>query len=103
MTSENANPSRALHGAHTEDEPAGECRPFETAPKDGTEVLLIGPHRAVVAWWGDFYAADSEFGTVEHEPQWGWLGHGDCKQGPVWLRLATYVEPTHWMPIPEPS
>lgn len=78
-----------------------EWRPIETAPRDGTQIILRGPHRAVVAWWGDLNAADSEFGTVQHDPLWCWLGHGDCKSDPVFLRMD-YLDPTEWAPIIDP-
>lgn len=73
-------------------------KPIESAPKDGTPILLTDGHRVIAAWWGDLNAADSEFGTVAHEECWGWLisdGHND----PIWYRGHPSL--THWMPQPD--
>jgi hypothetical protein len=57
-----------------------EWQPIETAPKDGTVVLL---------WDGEYVTQGTHFGGM-------WLPHGECDfAGPNWL-------PTHWMPLPEP-
>lgn len=72
-------------------------KPIDTAPKDGTQILIcmafdadIRPiqrdifglfvHRA--AWWGD----DVGWNVYNSQP---------CEQ-------PAFFEPTHWMPIPEP-
>lgn len=65
----------------------GEWQPIETAPKDGTNVLLVNRkgNMAVGLWNGR--------GVLE-----GW-----------WLRGGSYPDvffndhhgPTHWMPLPE--
>lgn len=64
----------------------GEWKPIETAPKDGTEILVRGPQRD---------------GGVYHDVQaWpdGWTG----MPWPVALMDYAAGEPTHWMPLPEP-
>lgn len=75
-------------------------QPIETAPKDGRSILLYSlGGRMVVSWWGDLNAADSEFGTVSHEPCWGWLisdGHND----PIWYR--GWMQVTDWQALPAP-
>jgi hypothetical protein len=76
-------------------------QPIETAPKNHTDVLLYNDlnKTCVVACWGDINAADSEYGTVVHEENWGWLisdGHND----PISYRAWPYV--THWRPLPAP-
>jgi hypothetical protein len=56
-------------------------QPIETAPKDQTIVLWIPkryPHVVVAAHW------------ASEECDWGW-----------WAG-ASRVEPSHWMPLPEP-
>jgi hypothetical protein len=70
-----------------DDGEAAGWRPIETAPKDGTHILMWRPSKAgaVVkeAWW----QTDSPFGP-------GWGGHG-------WM-YSTWLQPTHWMPLPPP-
>lgn len=69
-------------------------QPIETAPKDGTAILLCDEESGkwdnqqwsscVVGWW-----------DTDDEPEWrdnGDMGcNGQCE-----------YEPTHWMPLPEP-
>jgi hypothetical protein len=80
----------------------GGWRPIEEAPKDGTSVLVLGGYsgkECFVSWWGDLNAADSEYGTVEHEPNWQWC-IWDGKNEPHHLRVAYTL--THWQPLPPP-
>lgn len=67
-------------------------RPIESAPKDGTTVLLYFPDRGSVcgSWDKDEYAR---------------------KPAPYWSRDTERIfgvretranQPTHWMPLPEP-
>ena len=56
-------------------------RPIETAPKDGTDILLgfepaIGWQRIGKAWGGQWVSA--------------------------WNHHPIHDQPTHWMPLPEP-
>lgn len=79
---------------------------IETAPRDGTEIILFGPApeepRVTVGHW-----------ATEEECQ---IDVGDCG-GPCHCREYDYVDPiwiswdggfcapwpcTHWMPLPEP-
>lgn len=59
--------------------------PIDTAPKDGTEILVCGPEwlRAGVAVWS------------EHDACW----QEACNVEP---HQYTTRPPTHWMPLPEP-
>lgn len=65
-------------------------QPIETAPKDGTEFVMLDANvnTATVGHW----MADV-----------GWLNKpvpiGGAKHEPRWFPLAT---PTHWMPLPQP-
>lgn len=68
-------------------------RPIESAPKDGTWVLLSCDHGQYVAGW----LTEGDGDTVNFS---GWYVE-DNKHGPYALRGAA---PTHWMPLPaEPS
>lgn len=62
-------------------------QPIETAPLDGTEVVLFYPHMSnglVTA--GYYHRAD-----FHHEPYW----YADLVNGGA-------SPPTHWMPLPPP-
>lgn len=55
-------------------------QPIETAPKDGTMILVHGPYGFLIVHWGN-------------EANSGW--HGEDGE---WPEYAC----THWMPLPEP-
>jgi len=69
-------------------ESAQQWQPIETAPKDGTEVLVWCEHH------GTAYLAIFE----NHFPNQGWFCADAYPDG--WTELC--VDPTHWMPLPEP-
>ena len=74
-------------------------RPIETAPKDGTFVILHVPEGlesgqvTIGAYWkSEDRAASGRFMKGHWD---GWLGmDADI--------LSSWCEPTHWMPVPEP-
>jgi hypothetical protein len=73
-----------------------EWQPIETAPKDGTEILLFTTYLA-----DEYY--DETFSTVQIG-SWD-FGHDTVEA--IWRRPAGWAcvkigEPTHWMPLPEP-
>ena len=77
---------------------ADKWQPIETAPKDGTVVLLYKPDERMV---GEYMLAG----------YWGqWPGINDCwiacdgkPQGYLSGVTGTYQgHPTHWMPLPNP-
>lgn len=63
-----------------------EWQPIETAPKDGTRVLLHKDgHQVVAAWsntWSDMLRSSTD--------DW-WIGQS-----------LPFRDPTHWMMLPEP-
>lgn len=66
-------------------------QPIETAPKDGTLILVYGKGeywagQAVVAW-SDFM--EEWLGTIGDAAGWARIFHGD-------------TQPTDWQPLPEP-
>lgn len=75
-----------------------EWQPIETAPLDGTSILLFAPdyrtrHVVVVGFWGDDPVESSK--EMDRRRTWRvkW-DHGcmfDCD-----------YEPSHWMPLPNP-
>ena len=85
-------------------------RPIETAPKDGTEILVVsttGGTGVMLCRWialQDFITTEeaesfADQGMSEsslEEPDWFYadFSHGD--------RLAPDCYPTHWLPLPPP-
>jgi hypothetical protein len=76
-------------------------QPIETAPKDGTRVLVWGEpsghegedeHRVVSAWWGRLVAGQQE---DENGEGWRFCSFDGGYYGEVY-------DATHWMPLPEP-
>jgi hypothetical protein len=61
-----------------------EWQPIETAPKDGSNVLVIeaGNSVPVVAYW-------------DNDMDGGWWGYWQTEQ-------LNPHKPTHWMPLPAP-
>lgn len=73
-----------------------EWQPIETAPKDGSEILLGRSSNTKV------YTAHWEL-----EPSWAWKSAEPCWA--VYMAsddyYSTYLHadwPSHWMPLPEP-
>lgn len=69
-----------------------EWQPIETAPKDGTKVILYNGNRAASAQWFD------KFEKCENDqfPQTGWF------EGISYGYHCFFYSPTHWIPLPEP-
>lgn len=82
--------------------PAG-WQPIETAPKDGTNILVFYTKASVdfchIAWWdnGEFY---KEQGYQNIEDATGWWSY--IKDSFSSHKLNGYDAPTHWMPLPQP-
>lgn len=85
-------------------DPSGQVSPWlpiETAPRDGTRIILWFvpnevnmPHLAVpaVGWWKKFQFIDG-IGKLQGEPFFMWQSDGNL--GPM------SFAPTHWMPLPK--
>lgn len=73
-----------------------EWQPIETAPKDGTYVLLYFPHRNLVigGLWEYQGEGDWEMG-IEDWQDW-------CTDDDVVIQEDPSYAPTHWMSIPNP-
>ena len=77
-----------------------EWQPIETAPKDGSAVLLCWATDAdgkAVNWFEDLSTADVFVQVASWWGDEGWVVYCDMVQEP---RL--HFVPTHWMPLPLP-
>ena len=67
-------------------------RPIETAPKDGTRVLLAEPFEGgfemSVGWWRSYINDSDDAGWMDGTVQ-NWA-----------YEENTILQPTHWMPLP---
>lgn len=80
------NPKLALEHAYEliqEMEAEREWRPIETAPKDGSYVLLFIEKTTAQVFSGR------------------WDNHPDCKCWVAGGYMRRQTKPTHWMPLPE--
>lgn len=101
----------ALAAAPASPEPAGNeapgrggaWQPIETAPKDGTEIILaiansVGSHWVHIGWWNEGDSFPWRFiDTFTLEPH-GCCDDEDADRTPVNGSKAEQV--THWMPLP---
>jgi hypothetical protein len=65
-----------------------EWKPIETAPKDGTRILVFDREY------------HGEIAACEFNKEWGWVERGLDYATEVWGYGE--MEPTHWMPLPQP-
>jgi hypothetical protein len=79
-----------------------EWQPIETAPKDGTEII-VGNDQATVwitrgSWWsdGEHWATQ---GYDKQEEAAGWWSYANSVGQD---KLNDYRQPTHWLPMPTP-
>jgi len=72
-------------------------QPIETAPKDGTPVLVWAD---AAGWSGNF----ARMCACYHQHQWRVYGPvlGEPRAGNVTWQWFGEVRPTHWMPLPDP-
>lgn len=75
-------------------------QPIETAPRDGTEIILGWDIASVwiirSGWWEDGFDP-IEGGYDEEDEGWWSYRHSVTQE-----KLDGYDNPTHWMPMPEP-
>jgi hypothetical protein len=72
-------------------------QPIETAPTDGTWVLLYAPPEKWERRTGQMYVATWEATGYNSEPQWAYGANGYEHS----FRHGVYGA-THWMPLPAP-
>ena len=65
---------------------------IETAPKDGTAIWAFFPG------WKGWFRFIAPAGGLPHLH----VTHWDIKKS-CWLKAPAWKEPTHWMPLPDPS
>lgn len=69
-------------------------RTMDSAPKDGTDILLARPMSVWIAYWKDGHDRIGEYGArcwVPRDAPSDW-----------WNYVDEPDYPTHWMPLPEP-
>lgn len=71
-------------------------QPIETAPRDGTSILLWTASGPVIGWW----ETGREFLNSPHFNDWskGMLGEGTGHD----MGFDRVYAPTHWLPLPAP-
>jgi hypothetical protein len=68
------------------DKAVGEWQPMETAPKDGTRIILAWGGRSVVGYWLD--------NSASKQPWAGWKAPS--------MEVWPTGQPTDWQPMPTP-
>lgn len=75
---------------------AAQWQPIETAPKDGTDIMLTDGEYVTVGHW--YYEAPS---IREHRDLEGrWIGQDESDGYEGWLDWLGGIPSTHWMPLP---
>lgn len=78
-------PTRCLHKKPFTPVPEGQWQDIETAPKDGTKVLLL---------WPSYAGNKAIIGKYDEREDHHWLpGNGSF--------FTIKSPPTHWMPLPQ--
>ena len=80
---------------------ASSWKPIDTAPRDGTNVILgwdfAGVWLVRNGWWDDGCSACGDCPCDEDDIGWWSYRHSVTQE-----LLNGYDEPTHWLPLPKP-
>jgi hypothetical protein len=76
--------------------PLTEWQPIKTAPKDGTDVIVMYQHIDTQIVHNAFWMGDSD----DDPEDIGWWSY-EYSEGSR-IKLEDWMEPTHWMPLPAP-
>ena len=93
MTGQATTEASSIDGAASVlDDGLGAWLPIETAPKDGTAIMVSCPRLGV--------CGPAHWDTNQHarNPRPYWTHWGERIWGTRWVRED---QPTHWMPLPE--
>ena len=71
-------------------------QPIETAPRDGTWVLLTGGHTDECSMWDDLSGYVTRCVVAKWQPKFWAMAYWDGE----WR--SEYLHPTHRQPLPEP-
>ncbi len=76
-------------------------QPIETAPKDGTDILVAYEFASVwiahIAWYRSREGWEDDW-KPEHEGWWSYIENSVSQH-----KLEGFNAPTHWMPFKEPT
>lgn len=87
----------ALRKRVQELESAQQWMSIESAPKDGTDVLVMYMHIDTQIVHNAFYAAESDGWEADSVGWWSYE-HSEVSR----VHLTDWMTPTHWMPLPQP-
>lgn len=78
-----------------------EWPPIETAPKDGSEIILRRGKRVTAGCWHERVETSPEYDSTGE-----YIGRTVQDGGALWISndggFTEEEPPTHWMPLPEP-
>ena len=74
-------------------------QPIETAPKDGTDIIVMHVHIETQIVHAAFWIkGGADYGLDDDDTGWWSYDKSECSR----IKLDNWLTPTHWMPLPEP-
>lgn len=71
--------------------------PIESAPKDGTHILVMYMHIDTQCVFNAFWINQEDWMQDDQEGWWSYQ-HSEVSR----IKLEDFMTPTHWMPLPSP-